>query len=123
MKKLPQKQTGASAILTAIVLAVLAYAVYVGINYAPIMLESMSLDSMLKTINSEQQADPITSETDAEARVIRMLQVNDMDDMADHLKVRFKPGIIEIKFNYERELNLGFEVRKLQYEKVLELDI
>ena len=78
---------------------------------------------MLKTISSEQKGDPITTETEAEAKVIRMLQVNDMDDMADHLKVRFKPGIIEIKFNYERELNLGFEVRKLQYEKVLELDI
>jgi hypothetical protein len=123
VRKLPRKQSGASVILMGIVLAVLAYGVYVGINYMPIMLESMSLNAILKNISSDQQGDPITTEHEAEAKVIRMLQINEMDDMAKHLKTRFRAGTIEIKFSYERELDLGFQVRKLQYEKVLEVDI
>ena len=123
MNKLPQKQAGASVILVGLFLAILAYGVYVGINYFPIMLESMSLNSILKNIESDQQGDPIKTESEAQAKVVRMLQINDMDEMAKHVKVSFKSGIIEIKINYERELNLGFDVRKLQYEKVLELDI
>ena len=45
MKKLPNQQKGASAIFTIILLAVLGYAVYIGIQYVPQAVESKSIDS------------------------------------------------------------------------------
>ena len=123
MKTRPNRQKGASAIATILLLAVLAYGVFIGMNYVPIMIESQGVDSILNSIRSDQQGDPITTEHQAEAKVIRMLQVNEMDDMAENLKVRYFSGKIVIKFSYDRKLDLGFKEHPMHYEKVLELEI
>ena len=49
MNKLPAQQKGASAIVTLIILALLAYGVYVGIQYVPQAIESKSVDSVLNS--------------------------------------------------------------------------
>lgn len=123
MKNLPYRQKGASIVATLLLLAVVAYGVYVGINYVPIMIESQGVDSILNKIKSDQQGDPITTEHQAEAKVIRMLQINEMDDMAKNLKVRYFSGKVEIKFIYDRKLNLGFKVHPMHFEKMIEIDI
>ena len=46
MRNLPAKQQGASAIVTIIVLALLAYGVYLGLQYVPQAIESRSIDSI-----------------------------------------------------------------------------
>ena len=50
MNKLPSKQSGASFVVTLIFLVVLGFAVYVGIEYVPQVIESKSIDSILKTM-------------------------------------------------------------------------
>lgn len=87
------------------------------------MIESQGVDSILNKIKSDQQGDPITTEHQAEAKVIRMLQINEMDDMAKNLKVRYFSGKVEIKFIYDRKLNLGFKVHPMHFEKMIEIDI
>ena len=122
MKTMPHKQKGMSVIATLILLALLSYGVYIGIQYVPIMIESQGLNSILNSVKSDQHGAPITTEREAEAKITRMLQVNEMDDMAENLKVKYFSGKIEIKFVYDRELNLGFKKHAMHYEKVLELD-
>jgi hypothetical protein len=123
MKNLPAKQQGASAIVTIIVLAVLAYGVYVGIQYTPQLIEARSIDSILTTMKTDQRTDPVTTEQAAKAKVLSLLNINEMNDMAKNLRVSRGAGTITIKFSYERELNLGFKKRPMHYEKVLELKL
>ena len=70
MNKLPIQQKGASAIVTIIFLAVLGYAVYVGIQYVPQAIESRSVDSILNTVETDQRANPVSTENDAKTKVI-----------------------------------------------------
>jgi hypothetical protein len=121
MRNLPERQKGASAIATFIVLVLLAYGVYIGIQYVPQMIESKSVDSILDKIASDQPTSPVSTESEAEAKVVRMLQVNEMNDMSKNLEVRRGSGKIIIRFSYDRELNLGFKKHLMHYEKILEL--
>ena len=62
MINLPAKQKGASIIVTIIGLALLAYGVYIGIQYVPQVIESKAVSSIFTTIEKDQRMEPITSE-------------------------------------------------------------
>lgn len=121
MKKLPAKQKGASAIVTVIVLALLAYGVYLGIQYVPQAIESRGIDSILTTIDKDHRMEPLRSEGEVKNKLVKMLQVNEMNDMAKNVKVKQIAGTITITVKYERELNLGYKVKPMPYEKTLVL--
>ena len=123
MRYLPNTQKGASAIATFIFLLLIGYGVYLGIQYVPQAIEAQSISSILTTIKTEHQTDPLTSGDEAKAKFIRMLNINGMNDLTKNVKVSRGSGTIVIKLNYERELNLGFKKRPMHYEKVLELKI
>ena len=116
MKKFPNQQTGASLIATIITLAVLGYGIYVGIQYVPQMVESKSIGSILSSIEADNRTDPLTSEYAAKEKVIKLLQINEMNEMTQNFKVRNRNGSITITFNYDRELNLVYEKKKIHYE-------
>ncbi|MCP4046168.1 MAG: DUF4845 domain-containing protein [Gammaproteobacteria bacterium] len=121
MMNLPAKQKGASASATIIFLALLAYGVYLGIQYVPQAIESQAIDSIFATVNKDHRMDPIQSVDEAKSKVAKMLQVNEMNDMAKNVKVRQIAGTITIKVMYERELDLGFKTKPMLYEKTLVL--
>lgn len=121
MRHLPNTQRGASAIVSIIFLALIAYGVYLGIQYVPQAIEAKSVSSILTTIKTEHQTDPLTSEDEVKAKVARMLNINEMNDMAKNFQVRRGSGTFTIKFSYERELNLGFKKHVMHYERMLEL--
>lgn len=121
MIRLPARQKGASAIVTIIVIAVLGFAAYIGIQYVPQMIESKSIDSILNNLKDRHQLDPVTDANDAKTRLIQLLQINEMNDMMDNFTVNKRNGKVIIVFSYDRELNLVYEVRPMHYEKTLRL--
>ena len=122
MNKLPNQQKGASAIFTIILLAVLGYAVYVGIQYVPQAVESKSIDSILNSVNTDHKSNPANTESEVSSRVIKLLQVNEMNDMTDSFSVKRRSGVTTVTFKYDRELNLIFQKYPMHYEKSLALD-
>lgn len=122
MNRLPAQQRGASAIFTLIILVVLGYAVYIGIQYVPQMIESKSIDSMLSVVDDAHKKDSIESVEEARTRVISLLQINEMNDMTDSFDVRQRDGKIMITFSYDRELNLVYKTQPMHYEKILSLN-
>jgi len=122
MKRLPSKQKGASAIVTLIILVVLGYGVYIGIQYVPQMIESKSIDSVLNSVKDAHKTDRIDSVEEARQRVINLLQINEMNDMTDSFDVKQRDGKVIITFNYDRELNLIYETKPMHYEKTLSLN-
>lgn len=122
MNRLPAQQRGASAIFTLIILVILGYAVYIGIQYVPQMIESKSIDSMLSVVDDAHKKDSIESVEEARTRVISLLQINEMNDMTDSFDVRQRDGKIMITFSYDRELNLVYKTQPMHYEKILSLN-
>lgn len=121
MHRLPKRQKGASAIATIIFLALLGYGVYIGIQYVPHAIESKAIDSILSSIQTDNNTDRITDEQEAKSKVIKLLQINEMNDMTNSFKVKTVRGAVTINFSYDRELNLVFKKRLMHYEKSLVL--
>ena len=122
MKRLPTQQKGASTIATIIMLAVLAYGVYIMIQYVPQAIESNSIKSILSSMKDSQISNPVTSTQAASAKVIKLLQINEMNDMTDSFVVERRDGKIIVRFSYERELNLGYKVQPIHYEESISLN-
>jgi len=121
MNGLPARQKGASIVGTILLLALLGYGVYVGIQWVPQFIESKSIDSILGTVRDQNKVEAITNVEDANALVIRLLQVNEMNDMTDAFKVRMREDHIVIEFSYDRKLDLLYKVKPMHYEKTLRL--
>lgn len=122
MNRFPAKQKGASAFVNVIMLALLCFAVYVGIQYVPQLIESKSIDSMLQTMDTAQKTTPVNSIQSADDRLASLMQVNEMSDMADSYTIKRRNGKISIVFSYDRELNLIFKIHPMHYEKRLILN-
>jgi len=122
IKNLKNKQKGASVIVLIIVLAIFGFAVYVGLQYIPQRIESSNVDSILDSIVQNHKATPVQNVDDILSAITRQLNVNEMDDMKDNFHVSKNGGKYTIKVGYERELNLGYETKKIQYEKTRTLE-
>ena len=119
MNKLPLQQRGASAIGTIIMLAILGYGVFIGFQYVPQAIESRSIDSILKTVDSASKSGSINSVQAAQERVVSLLQINEMNDMGDDFTVTEQGGRITVTFSYDRELNLLYKVQPMPYKKIM----
>ena len=122
MNRMPGKQKGGSTIATIITLAALGYGVYIGLQYVPQAIESKAIDSILDNLESSQRTDPVSSAQAAQAKVVKMLQINEMNDMTKTFKVEQRDGRIIVTFSYDRELNLGYKIQPMHYEKSLSLN-
>ena len=122
MNNLPVQQRGASAIGTIIMLAILGYGVFIGFQYVPQAIESRSIDSILQTVDSANKSGSINSVQAAQEKVISLLQINEMNDMADAFTVTERDGRITVTFSYERELNLLYKIQPMPYKKIMILN-
>ncbi len=121
MNRLSSQQKGASAIGNIIILVALGFAAYLGIQYVPQAIESKSIDSILKTIENTQRTNPATTVMDARTKLINLLQINEMNDMAGNFNVEKSDGAIVISCSYDRELNLIYKKQPIEYRKKLRL--
>ena len=121
MQSKPKLQTGGSKIFTLIVLAGLAYGVFIGIQYVPQWIESRAIQSILDDMQRTQGADPVDSEASAKAKLIRMLQLNELNEMTESFTVSASNDSIGITFDYERDLNLIYETKTIHYRQSVRL--
>ena len=117
-----KQQNGGSTVVTLLVVLVLAYGVYIAIQYVPQFIESKSVAAILTEVQEAHRTEAIRSVDAVNARVIRMLQINEMNEMTDKFSVKKMDGGIIITFAYDRELNLGYTIRPMHYEKSVRLN-
>ena len=122
MNRFPGKQKGTSVIGLIITLVIVGYGLYVGLQYVPQLIESRSIDSILDNIETGQKSNPVANADDAKSKVIKMLQINEMNHMTDGFTVMEYEGTVTVKFSYDRNLNLGYKTKQIRYEKSVILD-
>ena len=117
----PGKQNG-GALVTILVLALLAYGVFVAIQYVPLRIESGSVDSILESLETGQTTAPARSVRDVEDKITSLLSVNQRNDLKENFKVRQNGNKFIITVKFDRELNLLYEEKVVTYENSLTLE-
>lgn len=116
MNRMSLRQDGGSAIVNLILLAAIAYGIFVGIQFAPQWIESRTVKSILNDVKQTQATDPASSAAAAREKVVKRLQINEMNGMMDSFEVLGSRGSFTITFRYDRELNLIYETRTIHHE-------
>lgn len=121
MNKLAQHQRGASAIGTIVLLAVVAYGVYVGIQYVPQLIEYRSVDSILTSVENTHRAEPVRNAQALRSMIDNHLHINQLNHLKGSFDVREFANDFIIEVHYERDLDLLFAQKVLTYEDSLTL--
>jgi hypothetical protein len=121
LMRLQSKQQGRSLIGLLIGLAVIGYSTYFAIQYVPQFVESSAVGSILTGVAKSHKTNPLLSKEAVRKSLDKQLDVNQMYDMRDSFVVIPVADTFSIKASYERELNLVYTVRKIQYEKSITL--
>lgn len=116
------RQKGGSGIGLIIFLAILGYAVFVGIQYVPQHIESNTVRSMLNDLVEKDKTEPMETIGAVRSAIDNQLFVNQMADLKDSFKVTQYRGDFIVTASYERELNLGYETKVMKYEKSVTLE-
>ncbi len=116
-----RNQKGGSAIGLIIMLAILGYGVYFGLQYIPQYIESGTMDSILNNVAAKHKARNFRNVDEILAAISKQLEVNEMNDKKDKFFVTQKSGTYVVEVSYEWELNLGFKKQPMKYEKTLTL--
>jgi len=121
MNRQPEKQWGASFIVTLIIVALLGIGGYVGLRYAPQAIESKAIDSILNNLESTQGSAGTSVQAVTE-RLTKLLQINEINDMNDSFSVKEVNGKVLVTFSYDRELDLIYKKHTMHYEKTVSLN-
>lgn len=116
------QQRGASGIGMIIVLALLAYAVYVGLQYVPQYIESATVDTVLDNVAAQHREEPFTDLSAVRGAIDKQLYINERSDLEDSVNVVPSRGDYLITVRYERELDLLFTKQPMPYERTLTLE-
>jgi len=116
-----KRQQGASPVTFIIVLALIGSGVYIGLQYIPQRIESATVDSILSDIKKADVLKPVREVKDIQGIIARALNINQMEDMRKHFKVTEINDEFVVSVNYQRELNLIYTRKQIDYNKSLTL--
>lgn len=115
------RQGGKSAIGNFIVLALVAFGIWVGVQYIPQRIEAGTVRTILDQVQQRHNATPFQDDRDLWVVIDNHLHLNGMEGMRDHFKARWDHGTATVTVNYVRELNLLFTTKAIEFHEELVL--
>lgn len=116
------RQQGGSGIGLIIMLAIVGYGVFVGIQYVPQYIESASVNAILINIVDNHNREPLSDASAVQSAIDNQLYINQMDDLKSSFSVMPSRGDYIITVRYERELNLLYTNKKVLYGETVTLE-
>jgi hypothetical protein len=117
-----KSQTGGSAIGNVVILALAAYAIYIGIQYVPQRMEASMVDGILDTIQGNYRFGTAPGAGDIDSMINQQLNLNGALDLRDSFRVAYNGRTYTITVSYDRELDLLYDKKTIHYQKTLTLD-
>jgi hypothetical protein len=116
-----QRQAGKSVIVNLLVLALVGYGIFIGIQYVPQYLEEATVKSILDQVADRNVSEPFGNEWEVQTAINNQLNVNQLNKLRDNFKVSGPRGKLVVSVDYERELNLLYTVKKIHYHDEVNL--
>jgi len=114
-------QRGGSVIIPIIILAIIGFGAYIGIQYLPQYIEASNVDSILGNIEKANAKTPVNGVKGIQDIINKQLNINQMNDLKDNFKVKHDGEMYTVKVSYTRELNLIYKKKTIEYEKSITL--
>lgn len=121
MKSMQKSQQGLSAIGLIIILAIIGVGTYIALQYVPQYIEAGTVDSILANLEKANEERPFGSTSEVREMINKQLTMNQMDDMRDSFSITQDGEAYIVKVSFERELNLIYEKKPVNYAKTLTL--
>ena len=121
MNVIQKRQQGASAIAIIIILALIGAGVFFGLQYIPHFIEEGTVDTILDNIATTHKETPFYNVKGVEEAVKKRFELNQIEGLANNIKVTETGDAYVIKVHYERDLNLLYKKTTMQYDKSLTL--
>ena len=115
------RQKGGSGIGLIIFLAILAYGVFVGIQYVPQYIEFNAVRAILNDLVEKNKTERLDTMGAVQGAIGNQLYVNQMSALKDSFNITQDRDAFVITVGYERELDLLFETKVMKYEKSVTL--
>ena len=122
MNSIPRAQKGGSTISLIITLVIIGVGAFIGIQYIPQRIEAGTVGAILDEIRRDHMAHPVTNMNQIQSAIDKQLNVNEMNDMKRSFEVAHNGRAYIVSAKYERELNLIYTTKQIQYEKSVILD-
>ncbi len=116
------RQQGKSAIGNVVIIALIGYGIWVGIQYIPQQIEAGTVRTVLGKVEKRHYATPIQDDRDLWATINKHLNDNEIQDMRPNFKVSWNRNVATVTVSYERDLNLIFMTTKMAYREQLVLN-
>ena len=121
MSPMQKRQQGASSFAIIIVLALIGAGIYIGLQYLPQLIESGTVESILSDIKKKHVSKHVRGAGEIQEMIGRALNINQMEDMRKNFTVTDSNDEFLVKVAYDRELNLIYTRKAIDYRKSLTL--
>lgn len=121
MVLMQKRQHGGSSVATIIVLALIGAGVYIGLQYIPQLIESGTVDGVLSDVKKAHTLKPASTLKDVQEMIAKSLYINQLEDMHRNFTVTDSNDEFLVKVAYDRELNLLYTRKDIDYRKSLAL--
>lgn len=122
MSSSKKSQRGASAIGIIIILAILGAGAYIGFQYVPLLIEAGTVDSVLGTLEQNNEKKHVTSVGQVRDMIDKQLNMNQMEEIADSFTVTKDEDTYTVNVYYERQLDLIYEKKLIETDKTIILN-
>jgi hypothetical protein len=115
-------QRGGSGIQLIIILALLGYGVFVGLQYIPLRIESGTVQAVLDNLVNSHRQEGFSDLRDLQAAVDKQLYINEREDLKNSFEVTSNRGRYVVTVRYDRELNLLYTKKTISTNESITLD-
>jgi len=116
-----KRQDGASKISNLVFLAILAFGIYLAIQYVPHFFAIQTIGSVMDSLREGQVSKPAGTAAEVTSRINNQLNIDQKDDLRSAFTVREDGRGISVTAVHDWELNLLFQKKPMRYETTLVL--
>ena len=122
MHRSSKRHTGVYKVSNLVLLAILAFGVYLGIQYVPHFIDIKTIESVMNSLRDGQRTNPAGTAQEVTSRINNQLSINQEDKLRSAFQVQENGRSITVTVAYDWELNLIYQKKPMRYEQTLVLE-
>ncbi len=104
-----KRQQGAALIVTLLIIVLVIMALVTLLKLIPIYQDDWAAGSVFESLLEEVKAEDLTRQ-EVQRRITRRFDINNINELSQHVKVEGQGSVIRVGMNYERRVPLAANI-------------